>query len=552
MDDRARAIFRNGWKDPLGLARFLWPKVSFYTEQVKIIESIRDNKQTFVSAGNKLGKDFTAGFVVLWYFLTRTPCRIVTTSAKEDHLRVLWSEIARYLQTASVPLLTTQGGPLLVNHQNIRKQLYDASGQPLNRCPISYAIGMVASSDSIAAMQGHHVAANGDGIPRTLFVSDESSSVQDEYFKMAITWADRLFVFGNPWPCQNFFYTGVTDGDMVYPQGSPSSLPRVVGSKTVSPLFRKVVKIRAQDSPNVRRGLFEADHGMRITNKIIVPGVKSYAEYLENRATWDKVQQCVSLDAEFYKGAEAFLVPQAWLDRAARLLRDRDRVAKAMGVDPAEGGDKTSITIVDELGVLFQANLLTPDTTAVVDQVLKLMDRFKVPARKVLFDRGGGGKQHADRLRRMGHMVKSVGFGESPTIEPKSAKTLVTERKEIREEHYVYKNLRAQMYGETSLLLDPGYYTNGWAIPVEYAELRRQLSVMPKWYDEEGRLYLPPKQRKPTDKGTLEKVTINQLVGHSPDEADSCVLAVHAMLDKGTKPKVSVAVAPEYLGEKKY
>lgn len=189
--------------DPLELARLLWPDVYFYKQQREIIYSVAENDWTIVPAGNQLGKDFVAGFVCVWFFLTRHPCRIVTTSAKEDHLRVLWGEIGRYVQTARAPLDVKRGGPLRVNHQDIRKVV---GGQV---CPISYMTGLVANTDSIAAMQGHHVAVTGDGVPRTLFVVDEASSVPDEYWKMGTTWAQRALVIGNPWQCSNFFYRAV-------------------------------------------------------------------------------------------------------------------------------------------------------------------------------------------------------------------------------------------------------------------------------------------------------------------------------------------------------
>jgi hypothetical protein len=116
---------------------------------------------------------------------------------------VLWGEIGNFVQTSAYPLEYKNGGILQYNHQELRKVI-DGEIHKL-----SYCIGMVASSDKIAAMQGHHIANTGDGIPRTLFVCDESSSVPDEYYKMADTWMDRALIFGNAWPCSNFFYRAV-------------------------------------------------------------------------------------------------------------------------------------------------------------------------------------------------------------------------------------------------------------------------------------------------------------------------------------------------------
>lgn len=63
-------------------------------------------------------------------------------------------------------------------------------------------------------MLGHHVAERGDGVPRTLFVADEASGVDDVSYDRADTWAKRKLVIGNPYPCNNFFYKGVKGGDV--------------------------------------------------------------------------------------------------------------------------------------------------------------------------------------------------------------------------------------------------------------------------------------------------------------------------------------------------
>jgi hypothetical protein len=211
--------------DPLALAKEFWPDVVFYRQQKEIIYSVVENRETVVVAGNELGKDYVAGFIVLEFFLTRSPCKIVTTSAKDDHLRVLWGEIGRFLSTSNHPLLYNpkQGvhTGLMVNQREIRRIVNGVEETE------SYVKGMVASADTIAAMQGHHATPGAEqiarfrerhgerqlqrwlDIPRSLFVADEASSVPDDYYKMAVTWAQRLLIFGNPWPCGNFFRRAV-------------------------------------------------------------------------------------------------------------------------------------------------------------------------------------------------------------------------------------------------------------------------------------------------------------------------------------------------------
>jgi hypothetical protein len=197
--------------NPLAFVKFGWPDVVLYNKQREVMLSVRDNDETYVPAANMTGKDYISGLIVLWFFLTRRPCKCILTSAKSDHLRVLFGEIGRFIQTCQFPLTVDRGGPLVVNHHELR---WEFKGR---RCTLSYVRGMVAAPDSIASMQGHHVANIGDGVPRTLFVADEASSVPDDYYTMASTWARRMLVIGNTWPCRNFFWRAVRGGDVPAP-----------------------------------------------------------------------------------------------------------------------------------------------------------------------------------------------------------------------------------------------------------------------------------------------------------------------------------------------
>src|SRR5262245_41896918 len=143
--------------------------------------------------------------------------------------------------------------------------------------------------------------------------------------------------------------------------------------------FRRVIRITAADSPNVRReaarraGLPESDWPAE------TPGVLSWDEYQRRRATWDAVRQAIGLDAEFYEGPQLLLFPPDWLAHSARVaeeLRHQSRTAKAIGVDPAEGGDHSSWAVVDEYGLIELVSIQTPDTSIVPGRTLALMNEY--------------------------------------------------------------------------------------------------------------------------------------------------------------------------------
>lgn len=210
--------------DPMQFKAILWPQVQFYRQQIDIIQSIRDSKETYVVAGNQLGKDYVAGFIALSFFLkpqlyfepeyiteveerrsqfnpfphTR---RVITTSIRDDHLRVLWAEIGRFIQDSRPPLNHDKGGPLCVYHKEIRLAHEKAAKNPVN-----YLIGCV--SEKGEGLAGHHAA-------YTLMIGDEASGIEDVAREMGQGWAKRFLWIGNPNSCDAFFKREIEKGDQV-------------------------------------------------------------------------------------------------------------------------------------------------------------------------------------------------------------------------------------------------------------------------------------------------------------------------------------------------
>ena len=206
---------------PGDMKRAFWPSVVFYDKQWEIVNSVRDNRETIVVAGNQLGKDYIAGFIALSFFLrpqmyfadeyvreieaqksVSNPnphtVRIITTSVKDEHINVLWSEIGRYINNCRFGLEHKDGGPLIVNHRQIRKVI---NGQ---LDTVSYLKGMVTEKPE--GLAGHHAA-------YTLMIADEASGVENEFYEAGQGWMKKFLAIGNPMPCANFFYRGVEAGD---------------------------------------------------------------------------------------------------------------------------------------------------------------------------------------------------------------------------------------------------------------------------------------------------------------------------------------------------
>ncbi|MHC4404645.1 MAG: hypothetical protein ACYTG0_33755 [Planctomycetota bacterium] len=212
---------------------------------------------------------------------------------------------------------------------------------------------------------------------------------------------------------------------------------------------------------------------------------------------------------------QSVLFPAEWLEAAMdrrrwEQLSRGDRTAEAMGVDVAFGGrDDTCWTVVDRHGVMDQIVLDLSNTMEIVGHTVRLMEKHQLRGGAVAIDAGGGGKQIADRLYEQRHRVRVVFFGES--ADAKQA----------------FRNRRAEMYGKLREYLSPDREEGVFALPPDAEQLRRELAVFPLQYDSEGRMLLPPKD--PRTRGPGQTTSLRQLLGRSPDRADSLVLAVWAL-----------------------
>lgn len=527
MSDLITDIDPSVLEDPLLFKELCWPDITFYDDQLEIIKSVQENVETFVPAGNMLGKDFISAFIALHFFCSRVPARVVTSSVDHSQLKgVLWGELRRFIDSSKFPL------GLQVNDLLIRQLRPDGTLEPR-----SELIGRVAQKGE--GMLGRHIERGPNHAPRTLAIIDEASGFEDVHYKSMTTWAHRILIIGNPYPCENFFKKGVQGGNIIDPT-----------NKRTTSYFRKVIKIKAERSPNVRLAHAEIAQGKEPSLREVVPGVMSYQEFCHRMATWDEMAKSIGLLAEFYEGKEVKLYPPDILAACATLARERgetrsslseSRRGVSMGVDVGEGGDASVWTVVDEYGLIEQVSLRTPDTSVIPGRTIAMMNAYGISPTRVLFDSGGGGKEHVDLLRAQGYNVKAIAFGGAPTDPNQFAlwKRMPDEKKEQVETRQEYKNRRAEMYGETAKVLrgahPSGIGKEGFSLAEGFEELVFQLGKMPKLWDGEGRMYLPPKSKpNPNYQGQ----TIKDLVGHSPDEADSFVLAVFGLVWTEFEPVV--------------
>lgn len=509
--------------NPFALIKRVWPDITLYQQQKEIIKSVWFNRETIVPAGNMLGKDYVAALVALVFFLTRKEARVVSTSVDAPQLeKVLWGEMKRLINTASIEL------PLKVNHLDIRK--LDNKG---NEIDMTYLIGRTAKEPE--GLLGHHLPWGGENndIPSTLMLYDEASSIPDELFDVTETWRHRMLAIGNCYPTTNYFYRSSEEGNNPTPSGKG--------------IFRNVIRIKAVDSPNVRLAMNQVAAGEEPTNEVLIQGLKTWNEYQLNLKTWDEAKQCVSLDARFWKGSDVRMFSEHMLNLSLAYARELEegmvkRKATAIGCDPAEGGDDTCWAVTDEHGLIELISLKTSKTSIIADMTIQLMRQHGVEAYNVMFDRGGGGKQHADYLAKMGYPVRTIGFGGNISLEVKLTAETFYSRKEVSEERTEYADNRSMMYGMLRDRMNPDY-GNRFGVPARYATGQNnsgifdQIKLIPLLYNDRMKLKLIRKarqganarNRKPTDEPTFM-----DLINRSPDQTDALVMANYIVFERRT------------------
>lgn len=493
--------------DPLLWAKLYWPDMVTYPKQAEIAYSVRDNMETFVPAANKMGKTRIAALIALWFFSTRQPARVVCTSSSEGQLKeVLWSEISSLIHKAKYPL------PFSKTHLHLTLN-DEETGDTLAG---HYLIGRV--TNSVERFSGHHLPFN--KIPRVLFIFEEASGIGDEFYETAQSQAHRILAIGNPLNTLNFFYHKCKGGD-------------AAASSDNAILDRKVIPISAADSPNVMLGTRLTKECPGVHVPACMPGILTWQEFQYRLANWDPDAIRTRVWGKFLDAGRSLLFPAERLHHASNLWPSfvgRARGPFYMGVDVAAGGrDKSVWAIIDRFGVREMVVKDTPNTMEIAGITLKLMEAYGMVGKRVCIDAGGGGKQIADRLREQGRLVQSVHFGSSA------------------EDNKTYKNKRAEMFGYLASLLNADYWNfdkkkieiaeGEWEELDEYenhakcfilpptdAKLKEELGCLPKLWDSEGKMFLPPKERQ---NNSVAK-TLREILGRSPDRADALALAAEA------------------------
>lgn len=311
-----------------------------------------------IRSGHGVGKTSLLSWLVLWFILTRFPCKIAVVANSENQLKdTIWPEISVWAQRLPAELREQ----LILEKERIYLKAAPDS---------SFATARTASKDNPDALQGLHS-------EHMLFLLDEASGLAEAVFERALgalsTPGAKVVMAGNPTRLSGFFYEAF--------HGNRSRWA--------------CMKVSCEDVPRARH---------HIEDIIQTYGVESNAYR-------------VRVLGEFPATEDEQIVPLELLEAAVkREVEPSETFRVVWGLDVARYGDDRSALAKRRGNVLLEEirwwrKKDTMQTAGLVMEAYKKTPPEDRPS-EILVDVIGVGAGVVDRLGEMGLPVRGVNVSE--------------------------------------------------------------------------------------------------------------------------------------------
>lgn len=468
-----------------------------YTEDVvRVMESVRDNQITIAKSANATGKSHGAARIATWFYKTHPGAQVYTAAAPPERNleKILWGEIGALVSKH----------PLLFQEDRITRDLN------IQRSPLSFMTGVTIPMSGTPEQRQAKFA--GKHAPYLLFIVDEGDAVPPEVYAGIESCMSgghaRLLVMFNP-------------------RGEYGPVAQMEKKQ-----LGKVISLSALNHPNVISGqdtipgAVNRETTVRRINQWTralapdeAPDNESYLvpEYLEGATAvaptggnfqplpkgWRKVENPAffyMVLGQYPPQAETQLISRAWIEAAVSRWHtyvatygERPPINSGVaGLDVSEYGKDWNVFTRRYGGYvpkLTRWQGLDPDATAIRAAEQCETDGTNL---RVFVDGTGLGAGVAPRMMRLGTVAESVKVASSPTYETELGQFFI---------------LRDQLWWSVRewLRTDPG------AMLPPDDDLVEELTT-PLYAIRNGKIRI-------TDKDTMR-----ELLGRSPDRADSLCL----------------------------
>jgi hypothetical protein len=453
-----------------------WPEMRIDAFQEDIINRVFDESygEVAIKGCTGAGKGASVALAINLWFWHYPLSKVLITSTSAFHAQsVMFAEVLTWRKAMRYPGV---GKNLLFSVEH--------SGRHYIR---------ILNPDSGEGFSGHHG-------PRTMFVFDEASSAQEEFYNLALTQANKIVALSNPRVMSGLFHS-------LFPRDNPNITQTIRGRMRQ----RRCVTISGLDCLNVQ------------TRKKLIPGQIDAERFDIIMGNPDPLYRRIYGLAEFPDAdPEKQLIQMGWLKRHHdewTSSNNAQALVTAFGLDVAasEYGDTTVLAAGSAWGCTQLHTRVRGDDGENPSDTMQTVAWVIMTARMrhgidlrtgsvpVCVDADGVGKGVADRLREIG--VQVIFFrGNETAHDPKR-----------------WANRRTAAYAELARRLDPlgAYSTTPWALPPDML-LAEELCAPEKVYGSDAMKFrITPKTRQP---GMSEKVlTIHDKIKRSPDRADAVV-----------------------------
>jgi len=488
--------------DPAGFGRDHLGQ-EYTADIVRVMESVRDNMVTFARSANGVGKTHGAASLAAWFYKCFPDSQVYTAAAPphSNLRRLLWGEIGQ--------LIT--GSPSVFASDDPRMMLL-APPTPQGIEPKTFVVGVTIPTSGTPEQRKSKF--SGKHSPHLLFIIDEGDAVPPEVYEAiegCMSGGDaRLLVLFNPRCKAGHVYQKAERGEANIIQLSAFDHPNVVVGSDVIPgavtrettvrrinqWTRPLAQAERPDNESFEVPDFLVGSVAKNQRGVAFPPLPAGWRHIENPAFFYMVL------GEYPAQSETQLISLVWIE-AARARWDAyvaqhgeippEGTRAIVGLDVAEFGQDSNSFCPRYGGWVARLTKwggVDADMTAI-----KGAEHCKrIESRLALVDATGVGAGVAPRMNRLGIRARPVKVAESPTV---------------RVEEGEFYQLRDQL----------------WWLCREW--LRTDLGAM-----------LPPDERllaglqAPSyvkDKRTgkikvTDKETLKEMLGYSPDEADSLCL----------------------------
>lgn len=410
LEELDRELRRRRWAaDPAAWARERLGDI-LWSGQVRILESVRDNRRTACPTCHSIGKSYSAGLITAWWLDIHKPGEafVITTAPTAPQVEViLWKEIGR------------AHGRGKLNGRVNQTEWKATVGQRTE----TIAMGRKPSDYAPAAFQGIHA-------PFVLIIVDEANGVRGPLWNsidsLMANDASKILEIGNPDdPSGEFYqhclpksgYNVISISAFDSPNMTGEDIPQIIKRELIGKSY--VEEKRKKWAPtwfwvDVHGQPTSQELGVRVAppTKVLEDGTVVEDRELSNaNPLWySKVL------GQFPENAVAGgLIPISWVKAAQRrTLEIRDNARNELGVDVGGGGDASAVC--HRRGSVYRIRRTDhdPDTMSQCGKVI--VDLKDTGASVAKVDKIGIGWGMVDRGRELGYPFVGINVGEGATV----------------------------------------------------------------------------------------------------------------------------------------